>query len=129
MENMRTRTINDPTDLRSSAGFARAPLGGGEREEGGRPPPPSNRRVSEYAQRDHHPGVHGVRSPQLFDDEEPADAPGSARAEEVLQVVPQAHPPQRDQVGGMKRATSLSEAAFRAQAVRAAALPPQPGLW
>jgi len=70
------------------------PDGGGRRRR-------RHLRVGGYGARHHHPGVHGVRPPQLFDDEEPADAPRSARAEEVLQVVPQAHPPQRDQVNAV----------------------------
>ena len=62
-----------------------------------------------------------MRSPELFHDEEPADAPRPSRAEKVLQVVPEAHPPQRNEVRGMRRPSATNEAAVRAQA-----LPAQP---
>jgi hypothetical protein len=36
------------------------------------------------ATRKHHHGMHGVQKPELFHDEEPAQAPGAGGVEEVL---------------------------------------------
>src|SRR5207302_250714 len=49
--------------------------------------------------RHHLSRVRHLSAPELFDDQEPPHAPGPAGAEEVLQVVPQAHAAQRDEVG------------------------------
>jgi hypothetical protein len=48
--------------------------------------------------RDHYPAVPGLQEPQLLNDQEQEDHDGSFGVFEVLQYVPAAHGPQRDQV-------------------------------
>jgi hypothetical protein len=51
--------------------------------------------------RDYYPPVPGLQKPELFDHEEQEDDYGPSGVLEVLQHVPQAHGPQRDEVSNL----------------------------
>jgi hypothetical protein len=56
-----------------------------------------------------------VQKQELLDDEEQEDDHGPARVLEVLQYLPQAHGPQRDQVIGLNRWLSVFSQGLKAR--------------